>query len=245
MILSNLRWAILTFLKKGRLPRFFTLLFFLLAANNLFAAKYCLKNSSPSVKVAVENKLTPFLKRGERIDWEINCFELQVSEGRDMLLQRLLSEVTPFEVGSEVVVTRTPCELELIETTSGNSKGTRTEVSRQLDLRASKRSFSGETRSRLLLSSGRPGRIEAYNTALDLVCIPSLQGSAEVEVWLYSDGGRAQVSTTLTLTKGQAQFLGDVIKELEDKNRSVSLARGYQRTTEEMLKKTQFYLVLK
>lgn len=245
MILLNLRWAIPTFLKKGRLTKIFLVAICLFAAKNIFAARYCLKSSTPSTKVAVERKLGPFLKRGERIDWEVNCFELQVSDGRDMLMQKLLGEVAVFEVGSEVVVTRRPCELELIEVTSGNSKGTQAEISRQLKLRESKRAFNSETRSRLLLSHGRPGRIEAYKTALELVCIPTLKDTAEVEVWLYANGGRAQISTTLTLTKGQVQFIGDVIKELEDKNRSVSLAQGYQKTTEEMLRKTQFYLLLK
>ncbi len=162
-----------------------------------------------------------------------------------MLMQKLIGEVSPFEVGSEVVVTRTPCELELIEVSTGNSSGTETEISGRVDLKKSSRAYNSETRSRLLLSSGRPGRIEAYETTLELVCIPSFKGTAEVEVWLFSAGGRAQVSTTLTLTKGQSQFIGDIIKELEDKNRTVSLARGYKKTTEEMMRKTQFYLVLK
>lgn len=245
MTLSNHKWATLTFLKKVKPTNLILSLFIFLAAENVFAAKYCLKNSSPQTKSAVENKLRPFLKKGEVIDWELNCFELQISEGRDILIQKLIGEVAPFEVGSEVIVARAPCELELIEVTESKENGSKVGLARNVTLSDSTRAFNSETRSRLLLSSGRPGRIEAYETMLDLVCLSNSSHSAEVEVWLYANGGRAQISTTLNLTKGSQQFLGDIVKELEDKNRTVSLGNGYQRRKKKESRKTQFYLLLK
>ena len=234
----------LTYLKKA-LPTL-SFLFLLLPITKLWAAKYCLTQPTPALKASLERKLAPFLKRSEAIIWEGACFEIALSDGRDMLIQKLIGEVAPFNVASEVVVTRTPCELELIEESKGNSQRDKVGVGSNVQIGKSHSDFSGLTSSRLLLSSGRPGKIEAYESRLEVVCTLVAHGAqAEVELWLVGDSGRAQISHTIMLSKGHRQFLGDVVQTLRENNKSFSLGTGARLAQTKTHRKTEFYLLLK
>lgn len=211
------------------------------------AAKYCLNEATNANKAKVTTSLSPYLKSGERIDWIGDCFTLPLSIGRDMLFQKIISDAASFTVGSDIIVSQRPCELELVEESSSQANGSRYEVrgSGQALIRNSKSESEGKTTSRLLLSSGRPGKLYVDETFLEVVCtLGTNPAIAEVQVWLIGNEGRAQISTTLTLSKGQRQFLGDVVKELKDKNRHINIPQGAGASKKSSNQKTSFYLVL-
>lgn len=193
------------------------------------------------------SSLAPYLKTGERIDWQGDCFTLPLSSGRDVLFQKIISETASYTVGSDTIVSQRPCELELIEESSSTTNGSKYEVrgNGQGLIRQYRGEGEGKTTSRLLLSSGRPGKLYVAETFLEVVCTLGADPAiAEVEVWLIGNEGRAQISTTLTLSKGQRQFLGDVVKELKDKNRHVNIPQGAGIKSKSSHQKASFYLVL-
>lgn len=218
----------------------------LIFGSNSFAAKYCLNDPSLENKNKVAAKLRPYLKTQERVDWEGDCFSIDLSSGRDILFQKVIGETAAYTVASDVVVTQKPCELELIEESQGNRDSSRYQVgSSNSILRQNEGQSEGKTTSRLLLTSGRPGKLYVDETFLEVVC--SIQGvgaSAEVELWLVGSKGRTQISTTLSLAKGQRQFLGDVVKELKDKNKEIDIPNKVTFRERQSKSTSRFYLVL-
>ena len=166
------------------------------------ASTYCLDTPTAVTKKTAAQKLDPFLKASERIDWVGDCFSLELSSGRDVLFQKLIGEVAKFTVQGESVVTKAACELELIEEKTASREQSKLAVGKNNSAFIRSGQSEGSFTSRLLLSSGRPGRLEFDSHSLEVICIPLAQGAeAQVEVWLVGERGLSQISTTLTLKK--------------------------------------------
>ena len=57
------------------------------------ASTYCLDTPTAVTKKTAAQKLDPFLKASERIDWVGDCFSLELSSGRDVLFQKLIKMI--------------------------------------------------------------------------------------------------------------------------------------------------------
>lgn len=94
----------------------------------------------------------------------------------------------------------------------------------------------------IVLSPGLPGRLTLDQSALEVVCFLTAAGA---NITLSLSGGDKGISTSLSLTRGDRFEIGQIAKDLADKNREIGFPSGVKLEKNEGLSTTKFYLTVR
>lgn len=229
---------------------FFLVSFFVYSSDDII---FCF---DPNISLdSVERHMSLVLKPGDNLtkDRKNNCFSISLSKGRQTLFKSFLARKYPMyrtygghetemsQIGNE-------CKLVLEEVYTVNENAKNLKLTKeQIALKNQTGGEVGKRSMLLTLSSGRQGRMRAYETDLAVTC-KKKQSTYQLEVSLW--GQDAGVSTTLDLVPGQKREIASVVQTLKNKNKSKGIqTKNFNNTgienskTNSVLNKSYYLLI--
>lgn len=165
-----------------------------------------------------------------------NCLEVKTNEKRASLYETLLRKKLPVDQvysntesnqGSFNLPNTAAenCRISIKEKTVGNSKRDDFSLGRKSGVSRREEKFESTNESQLLIDSGSSGHINVDNLRVKLTCV---KASGRFLMKVQLEHGRGGVSTSLTVTPGQEVNIGEVVRNLKNKNNSLSLNKGIE-----------------
>ncbi len=150
---------------------------------------------------------------------EDNCIDITASSDRGNLFEKFLAKrynlKRDFKENSS-------CRLDLKTTIKKQQEANTIKIGERNVLSKTESSGSSVSSMELLLGEGIPGEIEAGTEKLKVTC--RLIGNENANlIFSYVDKNKASVSTEASLKKGEWLNIASVIKELDDKNKTMGI----------------------
>ncbi len=237
---------------------FYSLLFF--ALSNVLLAKdsylsFCLDSNFASLKKAVADIAIEADKIVNR-DSE-SCVDIVTREERVELYEAFLEH--RFGIYNKAQKKQEDsCHFTLLKSESGESKGQEFSLGQKSRISETKATAAGSESSSLSILSGEQGFISVDGTRVYLGCHKINMNSYKVEVSVYQEPSpsetsqktdqmvksKQELSTTVEMAKGSSIFLGEILKDLDTKSRSIGYPDGIGLSKNMIEGKVQFSLRL-
>lgn len=211
---------------------------------------------SPSTNIKnVQSYLRQILLPSEQVYLRrsLNCVEVEAKSHRKGLIDKFIKVkfdiIKRYEPGlqganpSSFSAAPARCRLELIRTGEAKSKTFSVDIGRRNDLRESKAKQKTVSKSQILLSSGKPGRLKLDDRDLQVLCRSRGRNNYELEFSFESK--RNSVVTSVTISRGQSVDLGSIVDDLNSKNRDLSIQDGINYSKTKGKSKARFELKVK
>jgi hypothetical protein len=189
---------------------------------------YCFEKSV-SLKQVRESIEFLLLPNDEAVlNTEQNCIEINVSPSRAKLFEKYFSEKNNLRLGQKEVreesdgIEKKECRLDLKNSTKMLQEENNLKLGIKNQINKSEKLNSSVSTLELLLGSGIPGEIQVGSEALKVVCTKSNDDAANL-VFTFKDITKASVRSEVVLKKGEWLNIASVIKDLNEKNNTLSL----------------------
>ncbi len=167
----------------------------------------------------VKNILTPSDK--VRKNTALNCLEILIDSERVELVEKYLS--SRYQTHTNFQQIQSSCDMEITEISVVNKQTDTVKIGRSNNIKRSNENNNNKTVSSIKTMTGKWSSIEMYDSSVDIKC--DKRGvSYDIEVRIGSANGF--LSTSRNVRVGETLDLGAIIKDINEKNKSVSIDQG-------------------
>lgn len=163
---------------------------------------------------------------------EINCIQVSSDETRQEMLTNILAKkfkLTSFKNSNRhntLIENIEHCQMQITQITNTSGTG----KSGNFGSKSSAQAFesSGESRSvsSLMGLSGEPVQFTAYGESVNIVCVVLPNSRFGIRVSLNSQAANGALATTVNINKGEVMNLGELVKEAQNKTKSLDINQG-------------------
>lgn len=231
--------TLFTIKKATAIYRLISSLLFIVFSFSSYASEdlvsYCFEHTT-NLKEA-ESSLSYLLLPREKVFSrpEQNCFDVLTSTDRANLLEKFLSKrYTLIAEGGKTTpetFQAQQCQLELKTTKNKqvNTKDFRLGHANKAKVGSS--TTQDVSTSQILLGSGRPGTLELEGRSLYIECRKSTTGIYQL-VFSYSEIYRTQVSSEISVKRGEVVQIAQITNDLDTKSKTIGLPQSLYQTTQ-------------
>lgn len=203
-----------------------------LEANTLTGFCFPSNVSLNSVKSHVNVILAPQDKVFTRES--MNCIELSISQNRIPLFRNWLKkrfqisdEYSVHQNGDQQIQTVSSqnipskhCKMEMVRTLNSNLNTTNLGLKKKGTLSNTQTSATGETKSNLMLLSGKKGSVRVNDNSVDITC--HYKSAHRYLLDISVNGLDSSLITSVEIVAGQKLNLGDIVKDINRKSRKIN-----------------------
>jgi hypothetical protein len=161
-----------------------------------------------------------------------NCIDVETTKIREDLINKVVrskfSVVQSFSSGRGNNVVKENCKIDVVSTGRSNTNTFSVNAGRKTNVQKSETQAQGKSTSKLLLGAGRSGRISIDGEVVSIKCLPLGGDRFEIEVFIQSKFKNSQISTSVSVVRNQPLDLGQLVEELNQKDRNLSINSGIQ-----------------
>lgn len=164
----------------------------------------------------------------------LHCIEVELSAARKTLFETYLwkkyrivrqySGVGSTPTQQERVMKH--CRIKIIKTGKSKSKTNLYKIGENSTIRQTDKKGESKSVSQLVLGEGLPGELKVDEEDLKVICRSRGKDYYALEIYLKSKIKNSQISTAINARRGQKINLGNVVDQLKDKERTLSINEG-------------------
>ncbi len=155
----------------------------------------------------------------------LNCLEIQVDESRVELVEKYLS--SRYQVHTNFKKNPSSCDMEIIEISKIEKQRDTIDIGRKSNISRTNDFGDNKTVSVIKTLEGKWSTIQMNDTSVDIKC--EKRGSSfEIEVRIDSEKGF--LSTSSQVRVGEILDLGAIVKEINERDKSISLDKGLSKS---------------
>lgn len=225
------------------------LLLFAAFNGNLYAENtqrlYCFQGENLK---EVSAYLGPILKKNDIISRleTSNCLKVTLSAVRIPLFDswiarkyKFKNKISSHSFGANSI-NASECRLELINKSLKTSATNKVNFGKKTNFTLEKENVTNLSRSRFLVTEGKPFSLQVNNQKTFITCYKSGLGNYKIKISLRSD--HKTLTTSLVLVKGQESNMSTIVKNLNQKNRKIDLNRGVELKDTKLKQNGQYFL---
>ncbi len=192
-----------------------------------------LKEAQSSLEFLLLPREKVFLRKAD------NCFDVNTSTDRSMLLEKFLSKrynliaetgVSKNETRELENLNKSNCQIEFKTTRKKKANTTGAAIGANSSASSGTIEQNETSTSQLLLGLGKPGVLDLEGRALHMTCSGGLSGYYQL-VFYYSEELRSKVSTEITARQGELINIGGITNDLNTKSKTLGLPESSFGTT--------------
>lgn len=209
---------------------------------HLSAQHTCFK-SSVDLEV-IKKQFDELILKDEKIiiSKRSHCLMLDMTDARKKIFEEMMSKKYELKSRSDVesLSSGRMCSLKLMAVTKKKVKSHRSQVSKRINLSASNSEDQSRRVTSLVAMENYPASFSYNMQKLNYKCRLTSSGATLTISIDHSFNG--QLSSTISIKKGQWAFIGDIVENLNKKNKEISTKSGFIYTGQKGREDKKFYI---